>query len=166
MRTWPPTASTIALISAAALLLVMTDTTSDAPAAGSHLPRGLRNNNPGNLRKSRVRWTGKIAGADKAFETFDTMRNGIRASAVNVRTQLRRGHNTLAKLIAIWAPASDGNDPHGYAATVARAAGVSVVTALSWSNKHQIADILAAMFKVENGQGVPLDLIQSSIKNL
>ena len=41
--------------------------------------RGIRNNNPGNIRKDGSVWRGEVAGPDKSFKTFETMAWGIRA---------------------------------------------------------------------------------------
>ncbi|MFQ8805872.1 MAG: hypothetical protein ACLR8Y_13240 [Alistipes indistinctus] len=35
--------------------------------------RGIRNNNPGNIRKDKSSWRGEVAGPDKSFKTFGTM---------------------------------------------------------------------------------------------
>lgn len=40
-------------------------------------PRGIRNNNPMNLRISSNAWRGKIPGTDKSFETFIDPEHGI-----------------------------------------------------------------------------------------
>ena len=36
----------------------------------SELPRGLRNRNPGNIRRSAVRYKGETKSDDAAFKTF------------------------------------------------------------------------------------------------
>ena len=46
-------------------------------------PRGVRNNNPGNIRNSeRNDWTGEVSKADKkdnSFEEFKDIPHGVRA---------------------------------------------------------------------------------------
>ena len=44
------------------------------------LPRGLRLNNPGNIRISQPKWQGEvIPSADKSFKQFKTLAHGYRA---------------------------------------------------------------------------------------
>lgn len=43
------------------------------------LPRGLRNNNPGNIRLSTTKWQGEVKGPDPVFCTFRSMPYGYRA---------------------------------------------------------------------------------------
>lgn len=48
--------------------------------------RGLRNNNPLNIRKSSTRYQGEVAGTDPAFKTFKTMAWGYRAAFAILKT--------------------------------------------------------------------------------
>ena len=45
-------------------------------------PRGLRNNNPLNIRHSADNFQGEIKGDDKSFKTFSSMPYGYRAGFV------------------------------------------------------------------------------------
>ena len=45
----------------------------------SELPRGLRNRNPGNIRRSAVRYKGETESDDAAFKTFASTAWGYRA---------------------------------------------------------------------------------------
>jgi len=115
------------------------------------LPRGLRNNNPGNLRKSAANWAGKVVNPlDTAFESFDTMSNGVRAALKNAFTQWNRGKNTIAELVSVWAPPSE-NNTSAYVATVAKAAGISASKEFMWGNNDTTAKIMYAIFLHENG---------------
>ena len=58
------------------------------------------------------------------FCVFKTMTYGLRALFVNMNTQIVRGHNTIAKLIGVWAPSHE-NDTDDYVKDVARAAGIN-----------------------------------------
>ena len=45
-----------------------------------NLPRGIRNNNPGNIRVAKIRWQGqKTAQFDQSFVEFDSPEMGLRA---------------------------------------------------------------------------------------
>jgi hypothetical protein len=73
-------------------------------------PRGIRNNNPGNIEKSvNNAWKGSIAGNDTRFETFETMEYGIRALLVILRNYIRKGHNSVELIIKRWAPSNENN---------------------------------------------------------
>ena len=76
----------------------------------AELPRGLRNNNPGNIVLSDIPWLGKIAGDDERFETFQTPEHGIRALSLNLLNYARKhGLETVQDIIPRWAPASENN---------------------------------------------------------
>ncbi|NSW46450.1 MAG: hypothetical protein HPY79_11610 [Bacteroidales bacterium] len=67
-------------------------------------------NNPGHLRYTNEKWQGKIypePGQKFVFESFDTLEHGIRAWLINARTQIKRGYNTIDKLIDRLTPASE-----------------------------------------------------------
>jgi hypothetical protein len=74
-------------------------------------PRGIRNNNPGNIEiNSRNDWKGKIVPSrDHRFETFETMEYGIRALLIILRNYIRKGHNSVELIIKRWAPSSENN---------------------------------------------------------
>lgn len=69
--------------------------------------RGIRNNNPFNIKKSSHNWIGKIKGDDKVFETFDCMYHGIRAGMKLLINYVERGFDTPQKIIARFAPATE-----------------------------------------------------------
>ena len=53
--------------------------------------RGLRNNNPLNIRHSGEKFQGEIKGKDKSFKTFSSLPYGYRASFVILGTYLSHG---------------------------------------------------------------------------
>lgn len=72
--------------------------------------RGIRNNNPGNIRKGS-QWQGlKPTQSDPDFCQFTAMEWGVRALIVTLRTYVTV-HNltTDTQIISRWAPPSDGN---------------------------------------------------------
>lgn len=81
----------------------------------TRLTRGVRNNNPFNIRRSGTRWQGKLySGKDKSFEVFTSMEYGIRAGIITLRTYVRVHKLTSVKaIISRFAPASE-NDTTGY----------------------------------------------------
>lgn len=78
--------------------------------------RGVRNNNPMNIRRSTSLWVGKVKnGTDREFEQFHEMWQGLRA-AMYLLTRYHRDYHwhTLKAIISHWAPASDGNNVEAY----------------------------------------------------
>ncbi|MEO6498293.1 MAG: hypothetical protein ABIN95_04740, partial [Mucilaginibacter sp.] len=68
----------------------------------SGLPRGMKNNNPGNIRRGATAWQGKIPlgqNTDGAFEQFTTYVYGIRAMIKNLLSYYRDGLNTVERII-------------------------------------------------------------------
>ena len=86
------------------------------------LPRGIRNNNPLNIRRTATIWKGMCEKqTDKEFCQFETMAYGWRAAFKLLidnyyrKRRLRR----ISHIITRWAPPCDGNDTYGYIKKVA-----------------------------------------------
>ncbi|MCI0430213.1 MAG: structural protein [Rhodospirillales bacterium] len=118
----------------------------------NHVPRGIRNRNPGNIRKSRDRWKGLAPlQPDPAFFVFEAPLWGIRAMAVILRKyQRRHGLKTLAQIIARWAPAAE-NDTAGYLAAVSKTTGIGSRAQLDLSDGVTLRALIAAIIRHENG---------------
>ena len=116
------------------------------------LTRGERNNNPGNIRfDSRWTWQGQ-KGADSAgYLIFDTPENGIRAMAKDLLSKYARGLDTVAEIIAVYAPPSE-NPTSTYAAKVAGDMGVTVAKQLNLTDKATLTNMVMAMIRFENGR--------------
>ena len=83
--------------------------------------RGIRNNNPANIRRG-CNWKGlaKVQ-TDKEFCQFKTMTWGVRALLVTLRTYVVKHHlHTVREIINRWAPPSDGNNTEAYIKFVER----------------------------------------------
>lgn len=121
----------------------------------SELPRGMRNNNPGNIRVSATNWQGKIPpnqNTDKAFEQFKTYAYGVRAMIKNLLTYYNRdGLNTLTKIISKWAPATE-NDTKVYISDVSTATGFGPNQILNLENISTMRALVIAMTGKENGR--------------
>lgn len=120
------------------------------------LPRGQRNNNPGNIKINAANsWQGKVPvsqNTDGTFEQFVAYKYGIRAMIVLLRNYLSQGHNTLRKIIYKYAPPSV--DPsQAYLNFVVARTGISANTALSF-NFSDFRKITLAMTRFENGRDV------------
>lgn len=77
------------------------------------ITRGVRNNNPFNIKISTNRWKGKVLKAsntDGVFEQFVSMKYGLRAGVILLRNyQLRYGIWTIQAFIERFAPSSENN---------------------------------------------------------
>lgn len=118
------------------------------------LPRGLRNCNPLNLRRTGLLWQGLAEEQrDRAFYQFRTMAWGYRAAFVVLRTYiLRRGADTLVRVIKRWAPDADGNDSELYLARVRALTGLGRDDRLNPYDAEQMVPLVSAMSRVENGR--------------
>lgn len=116
------------------------------------ISRGIRNNNPGNLRRTKTPWRGLAEGqADVAFAVFSEPFWGIRALAKTLLTYYREHQlDTVEKIIHRWAPPSE-NDTGAYARSVAGALKVGIDTRLMVENPTVLANLTKAIIKHENG---------------
>lgn len=75
------------------------------------LSRGIRNNNPANIRHGKSKWFGSLPNqTDKSFVQFDTMSNGIRALIILLHNYYNLYHlDTIRKIINRYAPSSENN---------------------------------------------------------
>jgi len=130
--------------------------------AGSSMPssvaRGIRNNNPGNIRTGRDNWLGKI-GDDGAFVQFATPEHGLRAMAMNLRTQARKNGATVAGIVGAWAPPNE-NETGSYIDSVAAKIGVRPGQKLDLNDNDTMTRLMRAMILQENGGSVPYSAAQ------
>lgn len=92
------------------------------------LPRGIRNNNPLNIRRSEDQWKGMAeAQNDRAFVQFKSLEWGWRAAFyLLTRTYYHKYRlYTIRAIISRWAPEADHNDTAAYIAHVSRLTGIS-----------------------------------------
>ena len=81
----------------------------------SALPRGIRNNNPGNLILTGIKWRGSVPSyknTDKTFEQFVDYSYGVRAMLMDIiKDVVVDRQNTIRELITEYAPKHGGNPP-------------------------------------------------------
>ena len=116
------------------------------------IPRGYRNNNPLNIRKSAANaWKGKVVpGSDSAFEQFISMPYGYRAALYLIRKYIGQGNNTIRKIVGKWAPPSE-NNTSSYITNVSRRSGIGADTVVDKNNMEALCKIAYAMAWSENG---------------
>ena len=91
------------------------------------LPRGIRNNNPLNIRRSKDQWKGMAeAQTDGAFVQFKTLEYGWRAAFyLLTRTYYHKYRlYTIRSIISKWAPSIE-NKTDAYIANVSRLTGIA-----------------------------------------
>lgn len=116
------------------------------------IPRGIRNNNPGNIRLSPARWRGqKPAQGDPAFVEFETPVLGLRALMILLLTYYRRyGLDTVDSIINRYAPPHENATDH-YAYAVARRMGVRRQQRLHLPDPETLVSLARAIVRHENG---------------
>lgn len=115
------------------------------------LSRGLRNNNPGNIRLSSTRYQGEVDSTDTAFKQFKTMAHGYRAMFVLLYTYQKKYHlHTIAEMITRYAPAVE-NHTQAYIEAVSEWSGVPATSHITATNGDIMVPVVAAMSRVENG---------------
>jgi hypothetical protein len=124
------------------------------------IPRGLRNNNPLNIRHNSDTFQGETKGVDKSFKTFETMPYGYRAAFVTLATYLSRGWNTIEKIVSRWAPPIE-NDTEKYIANVVKWSGVPRNKELTAANGADYIMIVAAMSFMENGRNADISEVKA-----
>ena len=115
-----------------------------------NLPRGVRNNNIGNITKTNINWMGKIKnGTDAHFEQFISIPFGIRALIKNIRTEISRG-KTLKEFTYRYAPPSENNTA-AYLNALENATGMKPDDKLK-DDKALIKALVFAIGVKENGK--------------
>lgn len=117
------------------------------------LSRGLRNNNPGNIRINSDHFLGEIKPSwDKEFKQFSSKEYGYRAMLKMLRNYKKnRGLKTLREWISRWAPANE-NHTEAYILYVADFAGISADAEINTENRELMCQIVAGMSQIENGR--------------
>jgi len=115
--------------------------------------RGIRNNNPGNIRWGDD-WDGlvpKSQRTDKSFCQFTAPEYGIRAMIIILRNyEKKHGLNTVRKIINRWAPPVE-NDTEAYVNSVAKQVGVDADKVIDVTDSRVMIPLLEAIITHENG---------------
>lgn len=136
------------------------DTNSPHSSAASYgarmlnAPRGIRNNNPGNIEMNDAnQWEGKVPrnqNTDGRFEQFTSYAYGVRALIMLLRTYIRGSRNTVTRIFEAYAPPSE-NNTQNYIRFVSDRIGIGPndMVPLTRTNLKALAQAIARM---ENGQ--------------
>jgi hypothetical protein len=114
------------------------------------VPRGIRLNNPGNVRKSSIYWKGEVIGFDHSFETFDSMEDGVRAIYMILIHYIKKdGLDTIMEIIHKWAPPVE-NATGSYIKQVCKLTGMTADHPVQ-PTYEMLKPIVHAICVVENG---------------
>ena len=124
------------------------------------VPRGIRNNNPLNIRIGNT-WLGERQNpTDPAFEEFVSIEYGYRAAFCILRRYIRRyKRQTITDIISTWAPPSE-NATQRYIDFVANKMGIAPDVPIIFEDKETMTQLVAAMQMMECG--VPADMAKVS----
>jgi len=127
---------------------------SDGSVAPRSVPRGIRNNNPGNIEDgSFAQSQPGYRGSDGRFAIFETPEAGVNAQSALLGSYGARGINTISGIINRWAPAADNNNTAAYVAAVSKMTGLDPNQPLDMSDPNIRMKLATAIGKYENGVG-------------
>ena len=116
-----------------------------------HKTRGLRNNNPGNLKElpgDTTQWVGERAtDDDPIFEEFSDPKYGIRAMGRVLDSYEARGIYTVRDIIRAWAPGTE-NDTEAYIESIKKQTGLIGIRRVLPADRPKF---VAAIIEHENG---------------
>lgn len=117
------------------------------------IPRGIRNNNPGNIRYTGTKWLGLAdPPSDGAFCRFTSPEYGIRAIARIITTYYEKhGLNTVRGIVDRWAPPME-NDTRAYIAHVSDRCGVGADQVIDPRAWLIMSALVCSIILHENGQ--------------
>lgn len=138
------------------------------------IPRGVRNNNPGNIREpkgDKTVWVGeRTTDDDPEFEEFNSPEEGFRAFGKVLRNYQRiYGLNTIRQHITRWAPPNE-NDTVAYTLYVCTWVGVGADEIIDLTNDDFLVKMLQAMTRMEQGRSPtgedwwPISVIRAGVK--
>lgn len=118
----------------------------------SNAPRGVRNNNPGNLIQTNIKWQGKVPkenNKDRRFEMFIAPEYGVRAMIKDLKHDIEKGKNTIPAIIEEYAPRFE-NNTSAYIDHVSKSLKVSKTVKLL-PTKNTLRLLVLSIAKVETG---------------
>lgn len=128
------------------------------------MSRGYRNFNPGNIRRSSIRYKGEKESTDAQFKQFESMAWGYRAIFVVLDTyRVKYGLNTLQEMINRYAPPSENNTTE-YVNFVSRRSKVADISRVDTLNDRQMVPIVTAIAAMENGSEPDADDVRAGWK--
>jgi len=128
--------------------------TAAAPAGAT---RGLRNNNPGNIRYAgQASATGQDA---QGFAIFPNLNTGIQEANRQLDLYAKRGINTIEAIVSKWAPKNE-NDTQSYIGRLEKQLGINRGAQLTPADRQRL---LSAIFNQGEGNKVGMNSIASAL---
>jgi len=132
---------------------------------GGRAPRGIRNNNPGNIEFGEFAKSMGATGSDGRFAIFDTPEAGLAALAGLMRRYGRKGIDTVQGIVSRFAPPNE-NNTGAYVAGVASRLGIAPNAHLNLTDPAVLANLLANITQIENGRNpYSSDLIRHAVSS-
>lgn len=127
-----------------------------------HISRGMRNNNPLNIRIGNV-WLGEVSNpTDPDFEQFVHIKYGLRAAFVLLRRYINHyRRNTVPMILAAWAPSTENNTTK-YIDFVCQRANITSTQSLTYTDRPTMIQLVKAMAKYESGADIDENTIGQS----
>ena len=118
---------------------------------GRTVQRGVRNNNPMNIKYSPSNdWEGQVGADDDGFVIFATPQAGMRAGNIILGNYgSSHGIDTLEGIVNRFAPIEDNNDTASYMDFVSRGTGIGVNEEIDLGNAEIREDIARSMAAIE-----------------
>lgn len=119
-----------------------------------YLPRGIRNNNPGNIRLSKIKWQGQRMTklSDLSFVEFISPTYGVRALMKILLTYyFKYGLNTVESILNRYAPPCE-NATDSYAYHVSQLLGVRRRQQIDVPSNEDLVMLAKAITVHENGK--------------
>lgn len=129
-----------------------------------NIPRGIRNNNPLNIRIGNV-WLGEVREPnDPDFEQFISMFYGVRAGFILIRRYIKHyKRTTIPAIISAWAPASENNTQR-YIDNVSQLSGIPIDAQLDFNDEERMVALVDAMIVQECGRHVDRDILRKGYR--
>ena len=107
-----------------------------------------RNNNPGNIRKSKSAYSFGAIGETDKWAVFPDEETGLNAI---VKLLQSKNYRNLSVKAAIhrWAPYSDGNNPENYARKISKMTGLSPDAKINTLNEFELQKVANAIKTIE-----------------
>jgi len=116
------------------------------------IPRGIRNNNPGNIKKNDVEWEGLSEyQTDNTFFQFKDPIYGIRAlTKILITYRNKYDLKNIWSIINRYAPPSE-NDTEAYKNFVQKKTGLNMLEEIEFTIKDYLP-VVKAIILMENGE--------------
>lgn len=119
---------------------------------------GTKLNNYLNIRYAKQNdWLGQM-GQEDGFVKFTSPERSIRAGMVIILGYLKRGVNTVEKIISTWAPTTE-NDTAAYIKNVCAWTGFRPDDPI---NRSSVGKLVAAMARQETGNVIDQEIIEQA----